>query len=129
MELFTQPFTDMVDLADIGPASLPSYGVNIIAFMVLLFLGSLIQYATESYKDKLQVHSYIGFLLSLMAYGIALILIQPSLLNDLLTTLMISCALLTAHLFVMTTTKSSNIFFIIMMVGLAAIYILNLFHL
>jgi hypothetical protein len=129
MELFTQPFTDMADLADIGPASLPSYGVNIITFMVLLFLGSLIQYATESYKDKLQVHSYIGFLLSLMAYGIALILIQPSLLNDLLTTLMISCALLTAHLFVMTTTKSSNIFFIIMMVGLAAIYILNLFHL
>jgi hypothetical protein len=129
MELFTQPFIELVTFSDIGPSSLPTYGIAVLVYMFLLYAGSLIQFITESYKDKLQTHSYLGFMLSLTAYCFALVLLQPSLLNDLLTTMMVSCAMLAAHLFVLTTTKSSNVFFIIVMAGLAAVYFINLFSL
>jgi hypothetical protein len=56
-------------------------------------------------------------------------MLQPTMLPDLLTTMLISLAMLTAHLFVLTNTKGTNILFIVAMAGLAAVYIINLIHL
>jgi hypothetical protein len=129
MYLFTEPFTELVTFSHFGPATLPVHGITMLAYMLPLYVGCLVQFVTESYKDKLQTHSYLGFLLSLIAYSTLLIMLQPTMLPDLLTTMLISLAMLTAHLFVLTNTKGTNILFIVAMAGLAAVYIINLIHL
>ncbi len=126
MELFTMPFTEMVTFSDIGLSVMPLYGISTLSYMFLLFAASLLQYLMESYKDKMQIRSYLIFLFNLTAYCYLFVLLQPSMLNDLLVTMMMSVSVLAAHLFVLTSSKASNIFFIIITVGLVLLYALNL---
>jgi hypothetical protein len=126
MELFTAPFIEMVSFSDFGPSSLPVYAIATLAFLSVLYVGSFIQYLTESYKDKLQIRAYLGFMLLLWVYCLALVMLQPLLFSRLIVSMMVISAMLTAHLFVLTNTKVSNLFFITVTVALALLFTANL---
>ena len=81
------------------------------------------------YEDKIRTRSYLHFLIFLNFCIFVYIGLQPALYPHLFSLLLIGTSILIGHLFVLTNSRSSNLFFIIMLVGLFTLFGFNLWTL
>lgn len=129
MELFYQPFIELGTFCPID-LSLFSYSeLAILAYTFILFLSSSIHSMVESYKDKIRTRVHLRFFILLNVSIYILILLQPIHCVNLLPLLLIGVSTLTSHMFVLTNSKTSNVFFICSIVGLILLLLFNIWML
>lgn len=130
MELFYRPFRNLstfgkpFDLSVLQPWELTTLG-----YLLLLFIVSAIHCIVTGFEDKIRTRAYLQFLINLTAFLFLFIALQPMLCNDLLSILMISSSILIGHLFVLTNSKTSNLFFITATVILILLFGFNIWTL
>ncbi len=126
MELFYIPFKELVKFQPvafntINPSLAVSSGITIFILVI-----SAIHYGITNYEDKIRVRSYINFLILLSLSIIILGIFQLQHAEVLLQILLPITALLAGHLFALTETRFSNIFFIFFILLLTAVMCYNL---
>lgn len=128
MAPFYRPFLELVNFHPIRfnfqPWELATSG-----YLLLLYIVSSSHCLIAGYEDKIRTRSYLHFLIFLNFCIFAYIGLQPALYPHLLSLLLIGVSILIGHLFVLTNSRSSNIFFIIMLVGLFTLFGFNLWTL
>lgn len=130
MELFYRPFSELTtfgaffNLQILQPAELAVLG-----YLLVLYIVSAVHCIVAGFEDKIRTRAYLQFLIDLTFFLFLLIALQPVYCSDLLPLLMISCSILIGHFFVLTNSKTSNMFFIVSLVGLILLFGFNLWTL
>lgn len=128
MEVFYQPFLELTNFRpvrfDFQPWELATAG-----YLLLLYIASSSHCLIAGYEDKIRTRSYLHFLIFLNFCIFVYIGLQPALYPHLLSLLLIGTSILTGHLFALTGSRASNIFFIIMLAGLFILFGFNLWTL
>lgn len=128
MELFFQPFRE---LTAFGPVrfDFKLWEAVTLGYLFVLFIASAVHCLVTGYEDKIRTRSYLQFLI-LLSFCIFIYMgLQSAQAVHLLPLLLISVSILTGHLFVLTHSRSSNIFFICALVGLFLLFGFNLWTL
>lgn len=125
-ELIAAPFLQMINVEPLQwDTNFPLWQMIMIGYLLIVFISSLLHCISTGYEDKIRTRSYLNFFIFLSLIFFAALLLQPQLDNALLPLLFVTCSILTGHLFALTATKLSNIFFIANIVALLGIFILN----
>jgi hypothetical protein len=130
MELFYEPFAQLALLQPIdfiGQLQLWEYATY--GFLFVVFLISTVHATVTGYLDKIQTRAYLQFLTYLVLYIFLFIVLQPTHAASLLPLLLIGVSFLVAHLFTLSASKVSNLFFILSLVGVILLFFLNLWTL
>ena len=117
METFYRPFRELTAFQPVDFGLQPDEAVTL-GFLFVLFAVSAGHAVATGYEDKIRTRSYLNFLTLTNLCLFVLALLQPSLCTDLLPFLMVGTAVLAGHLFVLSNTRSSNVFFICIFIGL-----------
>lgn len=130
MELFYHPFNE---LATFGPffdlQILQPWELATLGYLLVLFIVSAVHCVAASFEDKIRTRAYLQFLINLTFVLFLLIALQPIHFKNLLPLLMISSSILIGHLFALTHSKTSNVFFIFAMSSLILLYAFNIWTL
>ena len=130
MELFYQPFTELVHFQRIDPLKeLSLWELVTLGYLFILFVVSAVHCIVCGFDDKIRTRSFLHFLIFLNICIFLFILLQPAHCMDLLSLLMIGVSILVGHLFVLTSSKASNLFFIGSMAGLFFLFCFNVWTL
>ncbi|WP_077155593.1 hypothetical protein [Bacteroides bouchesdurhonensis] len=130
MDLFYRPFYDLISFGNVFDLqSLQPWEFATLGFLLVLYIVSTAHCIVAGLEDKIRTRAYLQFLIELTAFLFLLIALQPMLCNDLLPLLMISSSILIGHLFALTNSKTSNVFFIITMVSLILLFGFNIWTL
>lgn len=128
MDLFCQPFRELVTFTpirfDYQPWELVTLG-----YLFVLFIVSSVHCLVAGYEDKIRTRSYLHFLILLNFCIFVYIGLQSALSVHLMSFLFIGVSILAGHLFVLTNSRSSNIFFIGAFAGLFILFGFNLWML
>ncbi len=130
MELFYRPFTELVtfgkpfDLQILQP-----WELAVLGYLLVLFIVSAAHCIIVGFEDKIRTRAYLQFLIDLNIFLFLLIALQPTYCANLLPLLMISSSILIGHFFVLTNSKTSNVFFIISLVSLILLFSFNIWTL
>ena len=130
MELFYRPFTELVtfgkpfDLQILQP-----WELAVLGYLLVLFIVSAAHCIIAGFEDKIRTRAYLQFLIDLNIFLFLLIALQPTYCANLLPLLMISSSILIGHFFVLTNSKTSNVFFIISLVSLILLFSFNIWTL
>ena len=89
-----------------------------LGYLLVLFIVSAAHCLIAGYEDKIRTRSYLHFLILLNFCIFVYIGLQPVLSVHLMSFLLIGVSILAGHLFVLTNSRSSNIFFICAFIGL-----------
>lgn len=128
MDLFYQPFRELATFAPIRFEFLP-WEMATSGYMLVLFLVSSAHCLITGYEDKIRARGYLNFLIFLNLCIFVYFGLQPMLGIHLLSFLLIGVSILAGHLFVLTDSRSSNLFFICAFVGLFLLFGFNLWAL
>ncbi len=126
IELFYTPF---LDLAHFSPIRYDEFDKSIIpteVYVAILLLSGSIHASLTSYQDKIRIRSFIAFLSWITGTALLLGSLQPRLLISFMPIMLCGSSLLSGHLLALTHTKISNIYFILLLIGLSALYLYNL---
>ncbi len=130
MELFYRPFIELTTFGDVFNLQiLQSWELAVFGYLLVLFIVSAVHCIAAGFEDKIRTRAYLQFLIDLTIFLFLLIAIQPNYCSDLLPLLMISCSILIGHFFVLTNSKSSNVFFIVSLVSLILLFAFNIWTL
>lgn len=129
MELFYQPFIELTTFHPIDLTVLKSWEIAMLAYSFILFLASSIHCFAQSYKDKIRTRVHLRFFILLNVSIYILIALQPIHCMNLLPLLLIGVSILTSHMFVLTSSKAANVFFISTIIGLILLFSYNLWTL
>lgn len=129
MELFYQPFTELATFYPIDFTVFKSWEIAMLGYSFVLFLVSSIHCFVQSYKDKIRTRIHLRFFILLNVCIYILIILQPIHCMNLLPLLLIGVSILTSHMFVLTNSKASNVFFVSTMIGLILLFSYNLWML
>ena len=128
IELFYQPFQELVTFTSIH-FNYQSREMVTISYLLVLFIASSGHCLAAGYEDKIRTRSYLHFLIFLNFCIFVYIGLQPELGVHLLPLLLIGVSILAGHLFVLTNSRTSNIFFICALVGLFLLFGFNIWTL
>lgn len=128
MEIFYQPFLELVNFYPVRFSFQP-WELAANGYLLLLYIVSSSHCLIAGYEDKIRTRSYLHFLIFLNFCIFVYIGLQPALYPHLLSLLLIGTSILIGHLFVLTNSRNSNIFFIIMLVVLFILFGFNLWTL
>lgn len=106
-----------------------SWMVLPLAFLFLLFAVSALHCLFNGYEDKIRTRSYLHFLISFGVCLFAGIGLQPYLLTALCPLLLTIVSVLTGHLFALTGSRLSNVFFVVSLIGILSMFICHLWML
>ena len=130
MELFYRPFIELTTFGDVFNLQiLQTWELAVLGYLLVLFIVSAVHCIAAGFEDKIRTRAYLQFLIDLTIFLFLLIAIQPNYCSDLLPLLMISCSILIGHFFVLTNSKSSNVFFIVSLVSLILLFAFNIWTL
>lgn len=129
MEMFYVPFQELTTFVPIDYSQLSIMSILSMGITVFLLIVSSIHYFVTSYQDKIRTRSYLNFLILIAIEVIIFWLLQPQHADVLLQLLLPVTALLTGHLFALSNTKASNLFFIFSILLLITITCYNLWML
>ena len=130
MELFYRPFIELTTFGDVFNLQiLQTWELAVLGYLLVLFIVSAVHCIAAGFEDKIRTRAYLQFLIDLPIFLFLLIAIQPNYCSDLLPLLMISCSILIGHFFVLTNSKSSNVFFIVSLVSLILLFAFNIWTL
>ncbi len=127
-ELFYQPFLELINFQPVE-FNFQSWELATIGYLFLLYIVSSAHCLIAGYEDKIRTRSYLHFLIFLNFCIFVYIGLQPGLFLHLLPLLLIGTSILIGHLFVLTNSRTSNIFFFIMLIGLFLLFGFNLWTL
>lgn len=96
-----------------------------LVYLLILYVVSTAHCLLVGYEDKMRTRSYLHFLILVTLYIFLAIGLQPIWGVKLLPLLFMLVSMLAGHLFVLTHSRSSNLFFIATWVGLLLLYIGN----
>lgn len=130
MELFYAPFRELVSLQPIRFAeSFQLWELVTLGYLLIMYLVSGVHCIVSGYKDKIRTRAYLHFLIFLGLCLFVFILLQPQHCMNLLSPLLVVVSILIGHLFVLTSSRLSNGFFICSTVGLILLYVFNIWTL
>lgn len=130
MELFYHPFSELATFEEaFRLQQLQDWELAMLGYLFLLFVVSTGHYFAASYQDKIRTRAYLQFLIDWTFCSFLLIALQPRHCPSLLPQLIIGNSVLTGHLFVLTNSKASNVFFIISMLCLICLFSFNIWTL
>ena len=127
MEVFLQPFHEMVRLRPLAFSLRPGTLVTL-GFTFILLLGSTLHCILSGLEDNIRTRCYLHFFILLSLALLAYVALQPVQGVLLLPLLFIGVSFLAAHLFVLTDSRWSNAFFILVLVLLVAVFVCNLWE-
>lgn len=130
MELFYQPFRQLLALGEIFNLQiLQPWKLAILGYLLVLFIISAVHCITTGFEDRIRTRIYLQFLLDLTFCLFLFIALQPIHFNALLPLLILSNSMLIGHFFVLTGSKSSNVIFILSLIGLLLLFAFNIWTL
>ena len=119
MELFYRPFNQLLAFGEVFNLQiLQPWELAILGYLLVMFIVSAVHCIAAGFEDKIRTRAYL-----------LLIALQPIYCSALLPLLIISNSILIGHFFVLTNSKSSNVFFIISLVGLILLFAFNIWTL
>lgn len=126
MELFYEPFLQLAFLfpADYSRIDLSQIMPGLLA--VLLFIVATVHFWATGYKDKIRTRSYLNFWVLVTVWTILYCCLQPQYLGSLYPVMLVGSSILGGHLFVVTSNRLSNLFFIVYFVILLGLTGYNL---
>lgn len=128
IELFYQPFQELVTFMPIR-FDFQLWEMATIGYLFILFVVSSGHCLVAGYEDKIRTRSYLHFLIFLNLCIFIYIVLQPALSVHLLSMLLIGVSILSGHLFALTSSRTSNIFFICALVLLFLLFGFNIWTL
>lgn len=130
MELFYRPFRELATFGEFFNLQiLQPTEWAVLGYLLVLFIVSAVHCIVAGFEDKIRTRAYLQFLIDLTVFLFLMIALQPIYFSDLLPLLMISSSILIGHFFVLTNSKTSNVFFIVSSVGLILLFGFNLWML
>lgn len=130
MELFYRPFNQLLAFGEVFHLPiLQPWELAILGYLLVMFIVSAVHCIAAGFEDKIRTRAYLQFLIDLTLFLFLLIALQPIYCSALLPLLIISSSILIGHFFVLTNSKSSNVFFIISSVGLILLFAFNIWTL
>lgn len=129
MELFYQPFNELVTFQTVDYSNINVSLLVTLGFYFFLFIVSTIHSFIKSYKDKIRTRLLLRFFIMLDVFIFVFIILQPVHTTDLLSLLLVGISILVGHLFVLTNSKASNLFFISTALGLILLFSFNIWML
>jgi hypothetical protein len=129
MELLYRPFIELATFCPIDFSIFTTGELAVLEYSLVLFTVASIHCFTQSYKDKIRTRVHLQFFIMLNVCIYMLIALQPALCVSLLPLSLVGVSMLTSHMFVLTSNKVSNIFFISSTVGLIFLFYINLWML
>lgn len=129
IELFYRPFLEIVNFHTPQLGLLQSWEIATLSFCLILYIVSVIYVFTTSYSDKIRTRMYLRFLILICLCLFAFILLQPAHCIDLISLLFVFVSILIGHMFALSNTKASNLFFIGAVVGLIGLLYYNIWML
>lgn len=130
MELFYQPFIEMVHYEPIRfGQEFALWELVTLGYLFVLYIVSAVHCIVSGYEDKIRTRSYLHFLIFLIFCIFLFILLQPAHCMNLLSLLLIGVSILVGHLFVLTGSRASNVFFIGSMITLILLFCFNVWTL
>lgn len=93
-----------------------------LGILFLLFVASTFHYFLNGYEDKIRTRAYLYFLILFSCYLFIGIGLQPYLFTAFCPLLLIVISMLAGHLFALTSSKLSNAFFVISLIGISAMF-------
>lgn len=128
MELFYRPFAELANFRPVRFGFQP-WEVATAGYILLLYLVSSCHCLITGYEDKIRTRSYLHFLILLNFCIFVYMGVQPAFYPHLLSLLLIGTSILIGHLFVLTNSRSSNLFFIAMLAGVFILFGFNIWTL
>lgn len=129
MEMLYRPFIALATFCPIDLAMLTPWEIAMLGYTFVLFLVSAIHCLVQSYMDKIRTRIHLRFFIMLNVCIYIFIILQPMHCMNLLPLLCIGVSILTTHMFVLTSSKASNIFFIGALLGIVFLFFYNLWTL
>jgi len=129
MNLFYQPFIELATFYPIDFSNFTIWELVFLGYTFVLFTVSSIHCLIQSHKDKIRTRAHLRFLILLNVCIYILIALQPIHCANLLPLSLVGVSILTSHMFVLTSNKVSNIFFICSVIGLILLFFFNLWTL
>ncbi len=130
MELFYRPFNQLLTFGEVFNLQiLQPWELAILGYLLVMFIVSAVHCIAAGFEDKIRTRAYLQFLIDLTFFLFLLIALQPIYCSALLPLLIISSSILIGHFFVLTNSKSSNVFFIISLIGLILLFAFNIWTL
>lgn len=129
MSLFYAPFKDLIDFIPVFSTQLQLPFVLFASIVILLLIVSSLHYALTSYEDKIRSRAYLNFLILLGFVIILLGVLQMQYAYVWLQMLLPIVALLAGHLFALSRTWFSNLYFILSLIALSGSMCYNLWML
>lgn len=126
MELFYAPFKELISFNPVNFNTIPLWELVTVGVVFLITLISIIHYLFNNYQDKIRTRSYLNFLVLLGVILLASLLLQPQHTKTVLPLLLICTSILMGHFFALTSSKASNVIFIISIILLIALLYCNL---
>ncbi len=128
MDLIHMPFRELVNFSP-WQFSFEPWQLATLGYLLLLFIVSSVHCLMTVYEDKIRTRNYLQFLMLLSFCIFICVGLQPTLSVHLISLLLISICILIRHLFALSNTRISNIFFIASVVGLFLLFGFNLWTL
>lgn len=129
MSLFYSPFKDLIEFSPVFSTQVSIPFMLSASVVVLLLIVSSLHYALTSYEDKIRSRAYLNFLILLGIVIILLGVLQLEYADIWLQMLLPIVALLAGHLFALSRTWLSNMFFILSFIALLGTMCYNLWML
>ena len=130
MELFYRPFNQLLAFGEVFNLQiLQPWELAILGYLLVMFIVSAVHCIAAGFEKNSLSLAYLQFLIDLTLFLFLLIALQPIYCSALLPLLIISNSILIGHFFVLTNSKSSNVFFIISLVGLILLFAFNIWTL
>lgn len=128
MELFYRPFRELVRFTPVAQ-DWPLHEIAPLAYLLVLLVVSATHCLVAGYEDKMRTRSYLHFLIFLSFCLLVFTVLQPPLAVHLLPLVLVPGCILVGHLFVLTSSRASNVFFIASLAGLFLLFGFNLWML
>ncbi len=130
MQLFYAPFQELATFHPIDYIKdVPVWAYSTLGYVFLIYAISSIHCIMAGYEDKIQTRVYLNFLIFLNFCFFIYIILQPIQGVQVLPLLLVGVSILTGHLFVLTNSKASNLFFIFAIACLAGLFGFNIWML
>ena len=108
------------------PESLSTNELLTLAFVVVLTLAGIIHFILTSYKDKIHIRMLYYTMMMFSVCFIAYAVVQPQHFRVMLALAIVNASTFTGHLFALTSTKASNIFFFVTLLLALLLTVYNL---
>lgn len=107
-------------------STITPWQIATLCYLMLLFIVSAIHCLATGFDDKLRTRAFLQFLISLTVCLVLALLAYPQQTDSWLLLLLLPVSILSGHLFVLTHSRSSNLFFLLCTALWLLLYLYNI---